>query len=383
MWKKILKSYDYSLIAVFILLCLFGLTMVYSASSVVAVQKYEVASDYFYNRQKIFLIISMVFFIAAAAFPYKAYRNSKFLFISLFGILAVLILLLFFGKTTNNAQSWFSLGGLSIQPAEFAKLVIIIYMSAVYAKKQKYINSFNKGVIPPIVFLVLICMVIAAQPDFGTAFIIFLIGCTIIVSSGMKFKSMWKLIVLGLMIAVLLSPMLIWKKDRIFTEEKISRFTGYLDPFEHREGHGYQVVNSYLAIGSGGVTGSGLGQSVQKLGYLPEPHTDFIMAVIAEELGVFGVIFVIGGLSFIVLKGIYTAIKCKDPFGSMMAVGISSMIAIQSGINLGGVCGLIPITGVTLPFISYGGTSLMLLSISMGILVNISMFNRFESFYKE
>ncbi|PAQ14514.1 cell division protein FtsW [Bacillaceae bacterium SAOS 7] len=383
MWKKILKSYDYSLIAVFVLLCLFGLTMIYSASSVVAVQKYDYASDHFYSRQKIFLLLSMVLFIATAAFPYKAYRNSKFLFISLFGILAVLISLLFFGKTTNNAQSWFRLGGLSIQPAEFAKLVIIIYMSAVYAKKQKYINSFNKGVIPPIVFLVVTCMVIAVQPDFGTAFIIFLIGCTIIVSSGMKFKSMWKLIVLGLMIAVILSPMVIWKKDQIFTDEKISRFTGHFDPFKHEESDGYQLVNSYLAIGSGGVTGSGLGQSVQKLGYLPEPHTDFIMAVIAEELGVFGVIFVLGGLSFIVLKGIYVSIKCKDPFGSMMAVGISSMIAIQAGINLGGVCGLIPITGVTLPFISYGGTSLMLLAISMGILVNISMFNRFESFYRK
>ncbi len=383
MWKKVLKSYDYSLIAVFILLCLFGLTMIYSASSVVAVQKYGFASDHFYSRQKIFLIASMLCFIATAVFPYKAYMNSKFLFAGVFGMIAVLISLMFFGTAANNAQSWFRVGGISIQPAEFAKLVIIVYMSAIYAKKQKYINSINKGIIPPIVFLVLICMLVAAQPDFGTAFIIMLIGCTIIVSSGMKFKSMWKLIILGLMIAVILSPMLIWKKDKIFTDEKISRFTGHFDPFKHQDGDGYQLVNSYLAIGSGGITGSGLGQSVQKLGYLPEPHTDFIMAVIAEELGVFGVIFVLGGLSFIVLKGIYISIKCKDPFGSMIAVGISSMIAIQAGINLGGVCGLIPITGVTLPFISYGGTSLMLLAMSMGILVNISMFNRFESLYKK
>ncbi|KAB7707933.1 cell division protein FtsW [Bacillus aerolatus] len=383
MWKKVIKSYDYSLIAAFFLLCLFGLMMIYSASSVTAVQRYEVASDYFYNKQKIHVIIASLFFIGAAIFPYKAYKNSKFLLIIVAGIAGLLGMLMFFGTISNNARSWIRLGGASLQPSEFAKLVIIIYMSAIYAKKQKYINSFNKGVTPPVILLVLLCMLIAAEPDFGTAFIIFLIGCTIIVSSGMKFKSMWKLVVLGMMIALILSPLILFKKDQIFTEEKLSRITGYLDPFEHEKGDGYHLVNSYLAIGSGGVTGTGLGQSVQKLGYLPEPHTDFIMAVIAEELGVLGVVIVIGGLSFIVLKGVYTSIKCSDPFGAMLSVGISSMIAIQSSINLGGVVGLLPITGVTLPFISYGGTSLILLAISLGILVNISMFVKYEKLYKK
>ncbi|MFK2824872.1 FtsW/RodA/SpoVE family cell cycle protein [Bacillus sp. B190/17] len=383
MWKKIIKSYDYSLIAAFILLCLFGLMMVYSASSVTAVQRYEVASDYFYNKQKIHIMIASFFFFIAAAFPYKAYKNSKFLFIMIAGIVGLLCILAFFGTISNNARSWIRLGGFNLQPSEFAKLVIIIYMSAIYAKKQNYINSFNKGVIPPIILLVFLCMLIAAEPDFGTAFIIFVIGCTIIISSGMKFKSMWKLVLLGMMAALILSPLILLKKDQIFTEEKMSRITGYLEPFEYQEGDGYHLVNSYLAIGSGGVIGRGLGQGIQKLGYLPEPHTDFIMAVIAEELGVLGVLIVIGGLSFIVLKGIYTSIKCSDPFGSMMAVGISSMIAIQSLINLGGVTGLIPITGVTLPFISYGGSSLILLSVSLGVLVNISMFVKYENLYKK
>ncbi|RJS62072.1 FtsW/RodA/SpoVE family cell cycle protein [Bacillus sp. PK3_68] len=382
MWKKIIRSYDYSLIVAFFLLCLFGLMMVYSASSVTAVQRYEVASDYFYNKQKIHIIIASFFFLVAALFPYKAYKNSKFLFFMIAGIVGLLGILGFFGTISNNARSWIRLGGFSLQPSEFAKLVIIIYMSAIYAKKQKYINSFNKGVTPPVILLVFLCMLIASEPDFGTAFIIFMIGCTIIISSGMKFKSIWKLIVLGMMAALILSPLILFKKDQIFTKEKMSRITGYLDPFEHQEGDGYHLVNSYLAIGSGGVTGTGLGQSIQKLGYLPEPHTDFIMAVIAEELGVLGVIVVIGGLSFIVLKGIYISIKCRDPFGSMMAVGISSMIAIQSLINLGGVTGLIPITGVPLPFISYGGSSLILLAGSLGILVNISMFAKYEQVYK-
>ncbi|KMY53502.1 cell division protein FtsW [Bacillus sp. FJAT-27231] len=383
MWKKIIRSYDYSLIAAFFLLCLFGLMMVYSASSVTAVQRYEVASDYFYNKQKIHIMIASFFFIAAAIFPYKAYKNSKFLFFMVAGIVALLGILSFYGTISNNARSWIRIGGFSLQPSEFAKLVIIIYMSAIYAKKQKYINSFNKGVTPPVILLVFLCMIIASEPDFGTAFIIFLIGCTIIISSGMKFKSMWKLVVLGMMAALILSPLILYKKDDIFTEGKMSRINGYLDPFEHQEGDGYQLVNSYLAIGSGGVLGRGLGQSVQKLGYLPEPHTDFIISVISEELGVFGVTIVVGGLCFIVLRGIYIAIKCRDPFGTMMAVGIASMIAIQSAINLGGVTGVIPITGVPLPFISYGGSSLILLAISLGILVNISMFAKYEQLYKK
>ncbi|MEK4030323.1 FtsW/RodA/SpoVE family cell cycle protein [Pseudobacillus sp. FSL P4-0506] len=383
MWKKIIRSYDYSLIVAFFLLCLFGLMMVYSASSVTAVQRYEVASDYFYNKQKIHIIIASFFFLVAALFPYKAYKNSKFLFFMIAGIVGLLGILSFFGTISNNARSWIRLGGFSLQPSEFAKLVIIIYMSAIYAKKQKYINSFNKGVTPPVILLVFLCMLIASEPDFGTAFIIFMIGCTIIISSGMRFKSMWKLIVLGIMAALILSPLILYKKDEIFTEGKMSRINGYLDPFEHQEGDGYQLVNSYLAIGSGGVLGRGLGQSIQKLGYLPEPHTDFIISVISEELGVLGVFIVLGGLSFIVLKGIYIAIKCRDPFGTMMAVGISSMVAIQSAINLGGVTGVIPITGVPLPLISYGGSSLILLAISLGILVNISMFAKYEQLYKK
>lgn len=143
------------------------------------------------------------------------------------------------------------------------------------------------------------------------------------------------------------------------------------------------MINSYYAIGSGGFFGLGLGESVQKYGYLPEPHTDFIMAIISEELGFFGVFFVLALLGFIVVKGFYIARKCEDPFGSLLAIGISSMIAIQTCINLGGVSGLIPITGVTLPFISYGGSSIILLSICMGMLLNISMFTEYKERYKK
>ncbi len=382
MFKKILKSYDYSIIAVYLLLCLFGLIMIYSASMVMAVQYYGYPADFFYQKQKINLAIGFLFFLFFALFPYKAFKSKKFLvFITtaaIFGLLAVDI----FGHATNNAQSWIQLGTRKIQPSEFAKLSVIVYLSAVYSKKQAYINQLDKGVLPPLIFLIFVCFLIAMEPDNGTAFITFLIGMMIIMCSGMRLKTIFKLSLLGLLLAAVLAPIVILKSDKIFTDNRLGRIYGFLDPFGTGQNEGFQLVNSFLAIGSGGLKGLGLGQSVQKLGYLPEAHTDFIMAIIAEELGVFGVVFVLTGISFIVLRGIYISTRSRDPFGSMLAIGISGMIGIQSFINLGGMSGLIPITGVPLPFISYGGSSILVLSIAMGILANVSMFNQYEKKFK-
>ncbi|MCR2820853.1 FtsW/RodA/SpoVE family cell cycle protein [Lederbergia panacisoli] len=378
MFKKIIKSYDYSIIAVYILLCLFGLVMVYSSSMVRAVQWYEYPADFFYQKQKINLLIGFIVFLFFAVFPYKAYRNKTFLMImtgmAVLGLFAVAVI----GHTTNNAQSWISVGARKIQPSEFVKISVIIYLSAVYANKQRYIDHFNKGVFPPIFFLLFVCFLIKIEPDNGTAFITLLIGISIILCSGMSFRSISKLILIVLTIGLVFSPFIVMKFDKIFTEGNKGRIVGYLDPFGTYEKEGNQLANSYLAIGSGGITGLGLGQSVQKLGYLPEPHTDFIMAIIAEELGVFGVGFVMLGLGYLVLRGIFIGIRSRDPFGSMLAIGIASMIGIQAFINLGGVSGLIPITGVTLPFISYGGSSILVLSIAMGILTNVAMFKNYE-----
>ncbi|RST60881.1 FtsW/RodA/SpoVE family cell cycle protein [Siminovitchia terrae] len=382
MLKKILKSYDYSIIVVYLLLCFFGLIMIYSASMVMAVQYYDYPPDFFYQKQKINLAVGFLFFLFFALFPYKAYRSKKFLVFvtvaAVIGLFAVDI----FGHATNNAQSWIQVGTRKIQPSEFAKLSIIVYLSAVYSKKQTYINQLDKGVLPPLMFLIFVCFLIAMEPDNGTALITFLIGAMIILCSGMRLKTIFKLGLLGLLLAAVLAPFVILKSDKIFTETRLGRIYGFLDPFGTGQNEGFQLVNSYLAIGSGGLKGLGLGQSVQKLGYLPEAHTDFIMAVIAEELGVFGVAFVLGGLGYIVLRGIYISTRSRDPFGSMLAIGISGMIGIQAFINLGGMSGIIPITGVPLPFISYGGSSILVLSIAMGILANVSMFNRYEEKFK-
>lgn len=381
MIKKIFKSYDYSLIVAIVLLSLFGLIMVYSSSMAWAVSpRYDVSSNFFYQKQRLFLIGSAVIFTFVSLFPYKALKSNKLLGPMVLGSLVVLGALLVFGHVAGNAQSWFKIGPLRIQPAEFAKLFVIIYLAAVYAKKQSYINEFNKGVVPPLAYLFLVVLLVAIQPDFGTAIIIVAIAGTIIMSSGMNMKNLSKLFLIALLMA---APLVITLQDEIFSEKRLARFEVMKNPFLDEQDKGFHLVNSFIAIGSGGINGLGLGQSVQKLGYLPESHTDFIMSVIAEELGIWGVGFVILCLSYIVLRGLYIGLKCKDPFGSLLAIGISSMIGIQSFVNLAGITGIIPLTGVPLPFVSYGGSSLLQLSIAMGILVNVSMFVNYEENYKK
>src|SRR5699024_8269648 len=215
-------------------------------------------------------------------------------------LVTVLLLsgLLIAGTNVNNAKSWFIIGPVSIQPAELAKIALIMYLSSIYSKKQAYIDNFTHGVLPPLILTVSIIALIVMQPDIGTAAIILMIAGTIIFSSGIKVKHLFYLTSAGLLFLVAIIPAMI-------TDTRISRFTGAFQPFEQPEAAGYHIIQSYIAIAGGGVTGEGLGQSVQKLGYLMEAHTDFIMAIVAEELGFFGVVIVVGMLAIIVIRGIF------------------------------------------------------------------------------
>jgi len=382
--RKIIKSIDYPLMIVIFMLCIFGLIMVYSSSMISAVVRYGVPSDYFYQRQKLWLIVAAIVYLIALIVPYKALGLKKPVKIIFWAMPIALMLVAVIGHTANNATSWFKLGFFNIQPAEFVKLGLIVYLASVYANKQKSSVQSSKGKLFPVYYTLFICFLVTIQPDYGTAGIIFLIALCVVLSSGLRFGLLVKQFLFLVFLAVVTSP--VWyflMGDEIFSEERRSRISGFLDPFKHADDDGFQLVNSYLAIGSGGVKGLGLGESIQKYGYLPESHTDFIMAIIAEELGLFGVSFVLFLLAYIVLKGMVIGRKCRDPFGSLLAIGISSMIGIQTCINLGGLTGLIPITGVPLPLISYGGSSLLLLMLSLGILSNISMFVKYEQLYKE
>ena len=379
--KRYAKNFDYPLFFVYIALTLFGLVMIYSASMAWSVNYYGDDPDRFYIQQLINLSLAFPVFAVAALFPYKHFSKKWMLMTILAVIFLGLVLVHFIGYAAGGAQSWINLGFANIQPSEVAKVGIIFYLSGVFANKYKNgnINKINESVAPPVIILTLVLLSVFLEPDLGSMMIIGAVGLSVMAASGIQFKFFARLaaIVVGAS-AVFILPIMIFASDMIFTEKRLGRLDAFFNPFSDELGFGLQIVNGYLAIGSGGLSGLGLGQSIQKLGYLPEPHTDFIMSVIAEELGVFGVLFVLGGLAFIVLRGLSIAMTTKDPLARMLATGVSSMIGIQAFVNLGGMTGLIPLTGVTLPFISYGGTSVILLSLAMGVLMNVSMFHRFE-----
>src|SRR5699024_5395918 len=356
------RSFDFILLVTPILLASFGLLMIYSASMVTAVVA-GLESTHYLVRQAVSFVLGIFGFFLCSCFPYRHYQ--KIVKVLVLGSILLLIGVLLYGVAENNSVRSIHILGMNFQPAEFVKLVIIIYLASVYSKKQSYINDFSKGVLPPLMLTCIMLALIFFQPDIGTSAIVFLIATTIFLCSGIRMKHVLVLLAVGVTLLAVAIPSMV-------TEVRIGRFIGAYQPFTQPDGSGQHLIQSYLAIGGGGFTGEGLGQSIQKLGYLWGAHTDFIMAIIAEELGFIGVFIVIGLLSTIVLRGLYIARKCENSFGSLLAIGISAMIGIQSAINLGAISGLLPITGVPLPFLSYGGSSLLAMMVSMGILNNVA-----------
>jgi cell division protein FtsW len=337
--------------------------MVYSSSYFVALN-YNLPTHYFFKRQFYSVIIGIFVFTATLIFPYKGYKNLIKPLLLLTFILLFFVLIV--GEVVNNAQSWINLGGFNFQPAELAKITIILYLAKVYTNKQKYIFDLNRTILPPLVLVLGISFLILKQPDLGSMLLVVAIAGIITICTGTTWKNIMALVLPSLILAAVYLKF-------FASKEQLSRFRGAYNPFYYPE-DGYQLINSYVAMASGGITGRGLGNSIQKLGFLPESQTDFIVAIIAEEFGFIGVLAVILTFLFIVIKGFLIGLKCMDTFGSLIAFGISGMIGIQAFVNLGAACGLLPITGVPLPFISYGGSSLLVLLFSMGILINISAF---------
>ncbi|WP_274309342.1 FtsW/RodA/SpoVE family cell cycle protein [Solibacillus daqui] len=382
-FKNYFRNFDYGLLFVYISLMLFGLVMIYSASIWVSIVHFEEDPDHYYKRQLLNICMAFCLFLVAVVFPYKRFADKKILGI-LFAIMFFLeVALILVGKEVNGARSWIDIGIMNFQPSEFAKLFIIIYFAGTFYRKSIHKGSMQllsfEDITPPLGIWLFIVLVVGFETDLGALGIIVCIALSVVMASGVKGKTLRKifslLFALGAIGAI---GILIFKWDTVFNSSRRGRITSYLDPFSDPLDTGYHVINGYYAIGAGGLEGRGLGQSIQKLGYVPEPQTDFIMAIIAEELGVVGVSIVIFGLGFIVMRGLYVAMKTKDPLARMLAAGISTWIGIQTFINLGGLSGLIPLTGVTLPFISYGGTSILLLSVAMGILINVSTHYKLE-----
>lgn len=358
---SIKKENDWILIAAIVLLASFGLIMIYSASYVIGYDHYS-DSLHFFKKQLKFLSVSTVLFLFFMLFPYRLYQKLV-LPIVLASFILLILVLTPLGAEVKGAQRWLDLGFTRIQPSEFVKLWVIIYLAHVYSRKQMYINQFGRGVLPPLIIVVGIFALIMGQPDLGTASLILAVAGLMVFCSGAK---MFHLISLGS-----ISGLVVYLYARS-EEYRMNRITGFMDPFADETGTGYQLIQSYIAMAHGGVTGAGFGQSVQKLFYLPEAHTDFILAIVAEELGLFGVLFVFICLGLIVFRGIVIGTRASTPFGSLLAFGISFQIALQICLNIGAASGVLPITGIPLPFMSYGGSSLMITAISLGIIANIA-----------
>lgn len=378
--KRYIKNFDFPLFITYMFLCLFGLVMIYSASMVWAVNVYGYESDHFYKRQVINLLVAIPVFLIAAFVPYKHYRRKPIMALMLIVMFTLLLAVHIIGDDVNGAKSWITLGPVRLQPSELAKIILILYFAGVFANKSAkgYLDSLEDSIVQPIIVLVLAFFMVMFEVDMGSAAIILFVTVSTLLASGIRFKTFAKLFGIISGVIIIVSPFLYMFRDRLITPKRLERLEAFMNPFQYEQDAGFQIVNGYLAIGAGGLKGLGLGQSVQKLGYLPEPQTDFIMAIIAEELGVFGTVLVIGGLAFIVLRAFYIALTTKDTQARMIATGVGSLIGFQTFINLGGLLGIIPLTGVPLPFISYGGTSVVLLSLAMGILLNVSMFVKYE-----
>ena len=344
-----------------IIISLFGLIMITSSSYIWAEYKFNDPFKYL-KHQSLFFVLGLFLMFVVSKINYKIYYNKANLLLIIGLVLLVLVLIPGIGSIRNGSRSWFGFGAFGIQPSEAMKLIIIIFVSKYLCNNQKKLS------ILPILLIVLLTFgLIMLQPDFGTGVVMLMIVVGLLFVSGVKLSFFIKIGVLGL---IGLSGLIIMAPYRL------KRILSFLNPWEDPLGSGFQIIQSLYAIGPGGLFGFGFGNSRQKHFYLPEPQTDFIFSIISEEFGFVGCILVVTLFLTIIIIGLRIARKCDDLFGKYLVFGIIFWIAFQAVLNLMVVIGLIPVTGVTLPFLSYGGSSLLILMVAIGIVINVNRYQR-------
>ena len=359
-----MKKKDKILLLSVIILSLFGLLMIYSSSNIWASYKFNDPYKYL-KTQAIFIILGIFIINIIEKIPYQFYKKySNHILLSCI-ILLVLVLIPGIGTIRNGSRSWFGIGGFGIQPSEFAKLGLIIYTSK-YLNNNK-VKNIKTSVLPILLIVFIVFALIMLQPDFGTGIIIVISIIALLFVSGVNMSFFIKLGILGLIGIIILV---------IIAPYRMQRIASFLNPWSDPLGSGFQIIQSLYAIGPSGLLGMGLGNSIQKHFYLPEPQTDFIFSIISEELGILGVIIVATLFITIIYRGFKISIKQEDNFAKYLSFGITFSLAFQTILNLMVVVGLIPVTGVTLPFLSYGGSSLLVSMAEIGILLNISKTNQ-------
>jgi cell division protein FtsW len=352
------------LLATLILLTV-GITMIYSSSSIIALERFK-DGQYFLKRQFFYILLGLIGMIILRKTPYQLLKQWAYpgLFLTVFCLL--LLFVPHVGIKVNHATRWLKIGIFTFQVAELAKVAIVIFLAYYLARKEIKPQDFKKGFLVPLFITLFIMALILKQPDFGTAIIIAIIMVALLYLAGTKIRYLAGLL-------LLLVPLATWQIVR--SDYRWDRLKTMFNPWSDPLGTGFQIIQSFISFGSGGAFGVGIGDGMQKLYYLPEPHTDFILSVIAEEGGFIAVAVIISLFVVLIFRGFMIAYKAPDLFGTLLASGLTMTIAVEVFVNVAGVMGLVPVKGLALPFVSYGGSSVVMSLTSIGILLNISSYS--------
>jgi cell division protein FtsW len=355
-----LKS-DRILFTATVLLVGLSIVMVYSASAVVALERYQQPS-LFLTKQALWVALGLALLAVVMRVDYRVYREPLFIW-SFLGIVAVALVAVLFSPPVNNARRWFSVGGLGIQPSELAKLSAVVFIAALLERRMHRINEVGYALAPIGLVVAGLVALILLEPDFGTAATLALIAAVMVFAAGLRYTAVVGVALLALPMAAMLILGSDYRRRRLFA---------FLNPWDDPLGDGFQIIQSLIAVGTGGVSGRGLMNGVQKLFYLPEPHTDFIYAVISEELGLVGATVVLVCFCVIAWRGLRVTLHAPDAFAAFLALGLTIMVTVQAFVNMSVVLGLLPTKGIPLPFVSAGGSSLLMNLLGMGVLLNVS-----------
>lgn len=368
--RKNFHYWDYYLMVPYLVLCMIGIVMVYSASSAIEMQNGGTPTSYLI-KQTIYVIMGICCLLFGANYPLKHYRTPRFLRDSTLAMIGMLLFVLVLSHAVNGAKGWINLGVINIQPVEICKIYFILYLSDRMARVRARNDHFISSGGGPWLVVALCLLLIVLQPDIGGMAINVMIVAVLFLACDFR----WSFGISILLIIPIMCYLLVEKavESGLIHGYRMARFVAFLNPFGNASGSGSQLVNSYYAISNGGVFGSGLGNSVQKMGYLPEPNTDFIMSITSEELGLVGVSVILILLMIIICRMIQIGVRSNSMYEMLLCYGSATFILIEAFFNIGGVLGLLPITGVTFPFISYGGSSMLILSFTVGIIMNISI----------
>lgn len=354
------RRIDPLIVGITLALSLGGLVMVFSASGVMAENKFTNAT-YYLQRQIVWMLLGFGVLLVGSFIDYRQWKQWIPMVVG--GCIVGLLLVLAVGPQINGARRWLALGFFSIQPTEMAKLAVVLYLAAFLSNPQRRVTDWQRGFLPPVAMVGIMCGLIVVEPDLGSTVVISLVFVGMMYLAGARVRHLAYLggpLILGVGALIWMSP------------ERWERMTTFMNPFADRQGAGYQLVQSILALENGGLFGVGLGQGKQKLMFLPEGHTDFVLALVGEELGLIGTCGLLALFAILVCKGFRVAALAPDLFGRYLALGITMLLGIQALINAGVVSGLLPTKGLTLPLVSYGGSSLLVTMLALGILLSVA-----------